>query len=117
MGETMKQLNITHRCPFVVTGVLVLSLAAAVGLSAQSRQEQVAPDAAGPAPQSRPVNRPAFPFVHGAVTAGHPLAAMAGLRIQLEGGNAADSAVATLSTLHVVRPQSAGTGGNGFFTI
>ncbi len=63
------------------------------------------------------MNRPAFPFVHGAVTAGHPLAAMAGLRIQLEGGNAADSAVATLSTLHVVRPQSAGTGGNGFFTI
>ena len=42
---------------------------------------------------------------------------MAGLRIQLEGGNAADSAVATLSTLHVVRPQSSGTGGNGFFTI
>ena len=113
----MKQLNLKNRFPFLVTGVLVVSLAVAVGLTAQSRQEQVHPDAAGPAPQSRAVHRPAFPFVHGAVTAGHPLASMAGLRIQLDGGNAADSAVATLATLHVVRPQSSGTGGNGFFTI
>ena len=44
--ETMKQLNSKNRFPFIVTGVLVLSLAVAVGLSAQSRQEQVHPDAA-----------------------------------------------------------------------
>ena len=107
----------TSRFPLAAIGVLVLALAAPVGFGAQNRQDQVRPDAAGPAPESPAAHRPAVQFTRGAVTAGHPLASMAGLRIQLEGGNAADSAVATLSTLHVVRPQSSGTGGNGFFTI
>ena len=98
-------------------GVLVLGLSAPLALLAQNRQDQVNPDAAGPAPQSLAVYRPAVQFVNGAVTAGNPLASMAGLRILLRGGNAADASVATLSTLHVVRPQSSGTGGNGFFTI
>lgn len=102
---------------FVMTGAVVLGMSAPVALLAQNRQEQVHPDAAGPAAQSRAVYRPAVQFVHGGVTAGHPLASMAGLRVLLEGGNAADAAVATLSTLHVMRPQSSGTGGNGFFTI
>lgn len=105
------------RFPFVSTGLLVLGLAGTIGLVAQSRQDQVYPDAPGPEAQTRSVYRPAVQFTHGGVTAGHPLASMSGLRIQLAGGNAADSAVATLATLHVVRPQSSGTGGNGFFTI
>ena len=110
-------MNNKIRFPFVMTGVLVLGLSAPVALLAQNRQDQVHPDAAGPAAQSLAVYRPAVQFVHGAVTAGHPLASTAGLRILLQGGNAADASVATLSTLHVVRPQSSGTGGNGFFTI
>ena len=110
-------MNNKSRFPFMTTGVLVLGLSAPVALLAQNRQDQVAPDAAGPAAQSLAVYRPAVQFVHGAVTAGHPLASTAGLRILLQGGNAADASVATLSTLHVVRPQSSGTGGNGFFTI
>lgn len=65
----------------------------------------------------RPANRPAIPGVNGLVTAGHPLASMAGMRILLEGGNAADAAVATLAALNVVRPQMSGIAGNGFFTI
>ena len=101
----------------VMTGAVVVGLSAPSVLLAQNRQEQVHPDAAGPAAQSLAVYRPAVQFVHGGVTAGHPLASMAGLRILLQGGNAADAAVATLSTLHVMRPQSSGTGGNGFFTI
>jgi gamma-glutamyltranspeptidase / glutathione hydrolase len=110
-------MNNMHRLRFAMAGVLILGLSAPAGFLAQSRQEQVHPDAAGPAVESPTVYRPPVQFMHGAVTAGHPLASMAGLRILLEGGNAADATVATLSTLHVVRPQSSGTGGNGFFTI
>ena len=107
-----------RRCqPFLATGALALGLAIPGVLLAQNRQDQVHPDAAGPAAQTVAVHRPAVQFVNGAVAAGHPLASMAGLRILLQGGNAADAAVATLATLHIMRPQSSGTGGNGFFTI
>lgn len=109
--------NKSRRFPFAMTCAVVLGLSAPAVLLAQNRQDQVHPDAAGPAAQSLDVYRPSVDFVHGGVTAGHPLASMAGLRILLQGGNAADAAVATLSTLHVMRPQSSGTGGNGFFTI
>ena len=61
-------------------------------------------------------HRPEVPGPNGLVTAGHPLASMAGLRILMDGGNAADAAVATLAVLNVVRPQMSGAGGNGFFT-
>ena len=84
-------MNNKIRFPFVMTGVLVLGLSAPVALLAQNRQDQVHPDAAGPAAQSLAVYRPAVQFVHGAVTAGHPLASTAGLRILLQGGNAADA--------------------------
>lgn len=95
----------------------VLDLEAPVEGQAQNRQDQIHPDAAGPAAQSLSVYRPAVQFTNGAVTAGHPLASTTGLRVLLQGGNAADATVATLATLHVVRPQSSGTGGNGFITI
>lgn len=62
-------------------------------------------------------HRPAVPGPNGLVTSGHPLASMAGLRILMQGGNAADASVAVLATLHVVRPQMSGIGGNGFLTI
>ena len=61
-------------------------------------------------------HRPAVPGVNGLVTAGHPLASMAGLRILMAGGNAIDASVAVLATLNVVRPQMSGAGGNGFLT-
>ncbi len=103
--------------PFLATAMVLGLSAPSALLAQQNRQDQVAPDAAGPAAETRDVHRPPVHFMHGAVTAGHPLASMAGLRILLQGGNAADAAVATLSTLHVMRPQSSGTGGNGFFTL
>ncbi|MEO1082208.1 MAG: gamma-glutamyltransferase family protein [Pseudomonadota bacterium] len=61
-------------------------------------------------------HRPEVPGPNGLVTAGHPLASMAGLRILMNGGNAADASVAVLAVLNVVRPQMSGAGGNGFFT-
>jgi gamma-glutamyltranspeptidase/glutathione hydrolase len=61
-------------------------------------------------------HRPEVPGVNGLVTAGHPLASMAGLRILMAGGNAIDASVAVLATLNVVRPQMSGAGGNGFLT-
>lgn len=64
----------------------------------------------------RVTHRPEVPGANGLVTAGHPLAATAGLKVLMNGGNAADASVATLAVLNVVRPQMSGAGGNGFFT-
>lgn len=65
---------------------------------------------------NRVSHRPEVPGPNGLVTAGHPLASMAGLQILMQGGNAADASVAVLAVLNVVRPQMSGAGGNGFFT-
>ena len=62
-------------------------------------------------------HRPAVTGVNGLITAGHPLAAMAGMRILMQGGTAADAAVAILATLNQVEPMMSGAGGNGFMTI
>jgi gamma-glutamyltranspeptidase/glutathione hydrolase len=87
-------------------------------LSVAAPPHPAAQEAAYPLQMSsdRMSHRPEVPGPHGLVTAGHPLASMAGLRILMAGGNAADASVATLAVLNVVRPQMSGAGGNGFFT-
>ena len=54
---------------------------------------------------------------NGMVAASQPLAAMAGLRVMMEGGNAIDAAVATAAVLNVVEPVSTGVGGDVFALV
>jgi gamma-glutamyltranspeptidase/glutathione hydrolase len=54
---------------------------------------------------------------HGMVSTSQPLAAEAGLKILMRGGNAVDAAVATAATLNVVEPMMTGMGGDLFALI
>jgi gamma-glutamyltranspeptidase / glutathione hydrolase len=76
-------------------------------------------DPDGGAGRGRPLvaHRPSVPGIHGLVTAGHPLAAMAGLQVLMKGGNAMDAAVAIGAALNMMEPQMNGIGGNGFMTV
>jgi len=97
----------------LVAGLVVLSVMASGSIDVRGQD----PD--GGAGRGRPlgVYRPGVPGIHGLVTAGHPLAAMAGLQVLLKGGNAIDAAVAVGTTLNMMEPQMNGVGGNGFMTI
>ncbi len=52
--------------------------------------------------------------MHGAVVAGHPLAAAAGYEVLRQGGTATDAAVTMAAVLAVVRPHMNGVGGDAF---
>ena len=55
--------------------------------------------------------RPTVMGTRGCVAAAHPLAAMAGIQMMLQGGTAVDAACATSFALHVVEPYMSAAGG------
>ncbi len=54
---------------------------------------------------------------NGMVVTSQPLAAQAGLRILMQGGNAVDAAVATAAALNVTEPMNVGMGGDLFAIV
>jgi gamma-glutamyltranspeptidase/glutathione hydrolase len=54
---------------------------------------------------------------HGIITTSQPLAAEAGLRVMMQGGNAIDAAVAASAVLNVVEPMNVGIAGDLFAII
>lgn len=75
-----------------------------------------APDAPRSAPTDVAQHRVEVPAPNGAVAAGHPLASMAGVRMLLQGGTAADAAVAVMAVLNVCEPWASSAAGNGLAT-
>jgi gamma-glutamyltranspeptidase/glutathione hydrolase len=94
-----------------VAVTLLPSLLATFPLAAQ-QQAAEAPAVAAPLQ-----TRPAVAGLNGVVAAGHPVAAAAGLRILMQGGNAFDAAVAVGFAAAMGEPEMNGIGGNGFVTL
>jgi gamma-glutamyltranspeptidase/glutathione hydrolase len=103
------------------TKTLVCSTLLALGLAACNPQQESAGNVAIEPSQPSftttsyaPQNRPDVRGRIGAVSAGHPLAAQAGMRVLQEGGNATDAIIAMAGVLAVVRPHMNGIGGDAF---
>jgi gamma-glutamyltranspeptidase / glutathione hydrolase len=58
--------------------------------------------------------RPVIMGQNGMVSAGHPLAALTGVKTLQEGGNAVDAALAAAFVMSVVKPEASGPGGDLF---
>jgi gamma-glutamyltranspeptidase/glutathione hydrolase len=61
--------------------------------------------------------RPLIMSRNGVVAAGHYLAALAGVKVLQEGGNAVDAALAAAFVMPIVRPETSGPGGDLFALI
>ena len=75
------------------------------------------PDEAAPPMKTTtyaPQNRPDVRGTTGAVSAGHPLAAQAGLAVLQDGGTATDAIITMAGVLAVTRPHMNGIGGDAF---
>lgn len=101
----------------LIAGAVGLGALALAPAAVRAQSGARAPDAPRTGAASVAAHRPAVPMPHGGVSAGHPLAAMAGTRMLLQGGSAADAVVAAMAVLNVVEPWASSAAGNGFATI
>lgn len=92
-----------------------VAVAATFGGCAPPSDDLDAADGSDPATTVFPAtNRPDVRGTRGAVAAGHPLAAAAGIDVLRRGGNATDAALAMAGVLAVARPHMNGVGGDAF---
>jgi gamma-glutamyltranspeptidase/glutathione hydrolase len=89
---------------------------AQTGVAGQAGVGRQAPDAPRTGAATVAQHRVEVPGPNGIVAAGHPLASMAGLRMLMMGGTAADAAVAVMAVLNVVEPWASSIAGNGLAT-
>ncbi|HEY7220873.1 MAG TPA: gamma-glutamyltransferase [Candidatus Binatia bacterium] len=61
--------------------------------------------------------RPVMMGQNGMVSCGHPLAALAGVNVLRDGGNAVDAALAAAFVMAVVKPEASGPGGDLFALV
>ena len=104
-----------HRRDLLAAGLAGVGLAA-LPRPAIAQSGARAPDAPRSGGTKVAAHRVEVPMPHGGVTAGHPLAAMAGTRMLMQGGTAADAVVAAMAVMNVVEPWASSAGGNGFAT-
>ncbi|MDI1294990.1 MAG: gamma-glutamyltransferase, partial [bacterium] len=103
-----------ERREFLAAGLAGLAVAASAPALGQAGAR--APDAPRSGMASVAAHRVEVPMPNGGVTAGHPLAAMAGTGMLMRGGSAADAVVAAMAVMNVVEPWASSAGGNGFAT-
>jgi gamma-glutamyltranspeptidase/glutathione hydrolase len=93
----------------ILAALAVLTLVACAGPETPPAEQQM-----GGQTTYAPQNRPDVRGTRGAVSADHPLAAQAGLRVLQDGGTATDAIIAMAGVLAVVRPHMNGIGGDAF---
>ena len=89
-----------------VFAATVLTVSCSGGDTATDPSEIALAVDAQPITDGRTTHRPAVPGVRGLVTAGHPLASMAGMRILMQGGTAADAAPSGAASSAAPSPAS-----------
>jgi len=104
------------RRDLIAAGFAGAALLGLPGRAALAQSGDKAPDAPRSSPAVARAHRVEVPMPHGGVAAGHPLAAMAGTRMLMQGGTAADAAVAAMAVMNVVEPWASSAAGNGFAT-
>ena len=80
-------------------GILILTLAIQLNVSAQAAKDNLRPAALGK---------------NGMIATANPLATLAGQKILVKGGNAIDAIVAAAASLNAVEPYMSGTAGVGY---
>jgi len=99
-------------------GAASAALATALAVVLAACNGTLAPSPAPAAPESASgfTDKPGWYATRHMVSAAHPLAVQAGLRMLRGGGSAVDAAIATQMVLALVEPQSSGLGG-GLFLV